>query len=232
MAFLATLVAATLLTILLRKVIKKAAWALYLLAILACVLSLWLYALAAPERPAWLGGFYFVMRRGYLALALFTIVMFIGAFADGSRADRMLHPIRAELSIIAAILIVGHFVPYLLGYFELVIGSTGIRGSIVFSLAVSLVLLVLLVVLTATSFNWFKKHMSAGSWKGIQKLAYLFFVLVFVHLMGFLLPAALQGSTVALSSIVVYGALLTTYVILRVFKALRSRSAATSYCIT
>ncbi|MFQ8866773.1 MAG: hypothetical protein ACLR67_00475 [Eggerthella lenta] len=54
-------------------------------------------------------------------------------------------------------------------------------------------LLVLLLVLGVTSFGFVKKHMRTESWKRLQRWAYVFFGLVYVHLMLMLAPAASRG---------------------------------------
>jgi DMSO/TMAO reductase YedYZ heme-binding membrane subunit len=167
---------------------------------------------------------YLIMRRGYIALALFTLVMFVGVFSDDSAIRRALLPIRAELSISAAIFIVGHFLPYLTGYLQLFFDSAALRVNIALSLIISLVLLLLLLVLTITSFNVVRRHMKPGTWKRVQRLSYLFFLLVYAHLIGFLLPSALQGSPVALTSITVYSLVFLSYGALRLRRHLVDKS--------
>ena len=58
-------------------------------------------------------------------------------------------------------------------------------------------LVVLLVVLGVTSFAFVKRQMSTASWKKVQKLAYPFFGLVYVHPLLMLLPSALHGGLAA-----------------------------------
>jgi DMSO/TMAO reductase YedYZ heme-binding membrane subunit len=58
--------------------------------------------------------------------------------------------------------------------------------------------------------------MTARSWKQLQRFAYLFFILIFLHLSGYLLYPALQGSQSALLNLTVYLVILVAYIILRV----------------
>jgi DMSO/TMAO reductase YedYZ heme-binding membrane subunit len=220
-AFLITLIITLALAFLLRKPLKRVPLVFYALALAVCAVSLWLFALPATERPALLNGLYFIMRRGYIALSLFTLVMFIGVFNENSPIRRALNPVRAEYSIIAAILIVGHFVPYLTGYLQQLISPFPLRDSIAVSLTLSCALLLLLTVLTVTSFNVVKQHMPSRDWKRLQRLSYLFFLLAYAHLSGFLLPAALQGSPIALTSIVIYSLIFVSYAILRVRRSFK-----------
>ncbi len=77
-------------------------------------------------------------------------------------------------------------------------------------------LLVLLVVLGVTSFAFVKRQMSTASWKKVQKLAYPFFGLVYVHLLLMLLPSALHGGLAAQASVAVYSVVFVGYALCRV----------------
>ena len=61
--------------------------------------------------------------------------------------------------------------------------------------------------------------MKAASWKRVQRLAYPFYVLTYVHLALLLMPSALAGNDVAVLSIAVYSIVMGAYVILRLRKA-------------
>ena len=141
-----------------------------------------------------------LMGKCVLSLALFVVVMYIGVFAKGSKVHQWLKPVRSELSIIACILACGH-------------------------MAVALALLVLLLVLGVTSFAFVKRRMRTDSWKRLQRWAYVFFGLVYVHLMLMLAPAASQGGEAAVASVVVYTVIFGAYAALRVRRALVDRRA-------
>jgi DMSO/TMAO reductase YedYZ heme-binding membrane subunit len=98
-----------------------------------------------------------------------------------------------------------------------------LRASIIFSLAVALVLLVLLTLLTVTSFNAVKKRMDSGRWKSLQHLAYPFFGLIYFHMLGYLLVPALEGSTRAIIGVTVYAVIFAAYTVLRVRRAVIDR---------
>jgi DMSO/TMAO reductase YedYZ heme-binding membrane subunit len=55
-------------------------------------------------------------------------------------------------------------------------------------------------------------------WKKIQKLAYPFFGLVYVHLMIMFLPPALKGGEAAQISVIVYSAVFISYAVLRLIR--------------
>lgn len=115
-----------------------------------------------------------------------------------------LKPVRSELSIVAWFLSLGHMAVYLESYLPRLLGGGEIGGNVMGAFVLAVVLLVLLVVLGVTSFAFVKRQMSTASWKKVQKLAYPFFGLVYVHLLLMLLPSALHGGLAAQASVVVY----------------------------
>ena len=136
----------------------------------------------------------------------------------------LLRPIRAELSILACLLAVGHMVMYLIPFApRLVNGGYAQAGFLVF-FATAMALLVLLLVLgVVTSLPGVKRRIDAGTWKRLQKWAYVFFGLVYVHLMSILLPSALAQGMTARVSIAVYTVLFGLYAALRIARAVLDR---------
>ena len=156
-------------------------------------------------RDAW-SVFFVLIQKCLLPLALFVVVMYIGVLDRGSRACMWLKPVRAELSIVAWLLSLGHVAVY---------GAT--------SFAVAVVLLALLAVLGVTSFNLVKRRMRTETWKKVQKLAYPFFLLTYVHLLLMLAPSALHGGVAATTSVAVYSIVFAAYVVLRLVRAAKER---------
>ena len=135
----------------------------YAVALVADALTLWggpLLGLATDGNPLW-AAFYGLMRRGIPAFALFTVVMFVGCLKNGSRPKRWLAPVRAELSILACVLSVPQ-ITYDAYWFSVLL--TAVLG-----------------VLGVLSFKLIRNRMPRRLWKGIQRLAYPFFVMVYVH---------------------------------------------------
>lgn len=161
-------------------------------------------------------GLFLLVQKCTLALALFVIVMFIGAFPRDSKLAVMLRPIRAELSIAACYLALGHMALYLKAYLPRVVSGGVLGTSVASSFAVALVLFALLLILGITSFGFVKRRMSTESWKRLQKLAYVFFALIYVHLVLMLLPPAMSGSPAAMLDVAVYTLVFGAYVVLRV----------------
>ena len=152
--------------------------------------------------------------------------MYIGVFAKGSKVHQWLKPVRSELSIIACILACGHMAVYLGSYAPRLGGTLGV--NVVSALVVALALLVLLLVLGVTSFAFVKRRMRTDSWKRLQRWAYVFFGLVYVHLMLMLAPAASQGGEAAVTSVAVYTVIFGAYAVLRVRRALVDHRAEAS----
>lgn len=168
----------------------------------------------------WMPLFYAV-DQCMLGMALFVVVMFVGVLPRGSWVSLRLRPARGELSIFAWILCLGHLV-YLAVIPRLVNIALTLKFAMpmtVVGLVVSLVLTVLLAVLGVTSFRFVKRHMSSGSWKSVQRWSYLFYALVYVHVMLMVMPSVLAGAAKMIFTAVVYTAIFASYAVLRVRRA-------------
>lgn len=215
---------------LLRNPIKIAPVAFYVVAVLVDVLFIWAVT-ANAERSIQLA-FYWPMRKCLVALGIFVVVMFIGALPKESKVAQWLRPIRGELSIIGWLLTLGHVAVYLSSYVSPLFSGVPLKTTLVTSMAVAVVLLVLLIILGFTSFNFVKHRMHARTWKSIQRLAYPFFALTYAHLVLILVPGALSGNSATPAlSITVYTVVFGAYLILRSRRAViekRETSTAAS----
>ncbi len=217
------LLAAVLFVAVFKRPLRKVPWVFYIVAV-----AFDIFVIASPGMalPVWLRQTVVAAQnRCVFAFALFIIVMFIGVLKDGTSLKKWLLPIRAELSILAAILTVGHVVRYAGIYSVRVLENpASLYNGVLASFAVSAVLVVLLAVLTVTSFGFAKKAMGAKGWKRLQRLSYAFFGLIYVHVLLIMLHSALNGGTNALVSIVTYGVVLAIYVGLRVRRYVEDRA--------
>ena len=195
----------------------------------ACaVIALFFYGefFELPE-PIWRPLFY-AIDQCMLGTALFVVVMAIGVLPRSSWVSQRLRPVRGELSIFAWILCLGHLV-YLSVIPRLVHIALTLKFAMpltVAGLVVSLILLVLLVVLGVTSFKCVKRHMSARVWKAVQRWSYLFYALVYVHLMLMLAPTLASGALRAVFTGIVYSVIFVGYGVLRVRRALLDAAPA------
>jgi len=197
--------------------LQRVPWLFYLLSLLVCGAGIYLTYNPLPYELV--RSAVFAVQKGQLGFSFFVVVMFIGVFGHDSAIRRYLNPVRAELSIMAAFLMISHFVPYLINYLSLTAHLASLRPGIAASLMIALALLVLLALLTVTSFNAVKKRMEAHTWKTVQRLAYVFFGLTFFHMLGYLLTPALSGSGKAVFGVIAYTAIFLLYAVLRVRKA-------------
>lgn len=173
------------------------------------------------------------LRRGIFPYALFSLVMFIGVLPEGA-VRSALKPVRGPLSIVAALLVVCHFGSYLPIYVKTAAsGFQTAAGSTALSLVVAGVVVLLLAVLTVTSFAIVRRRMGKSLWVAVQRFAYVFFVLVTLHAVVLLLPASLaaQAWSAPVISVSVYLGVLLLYAALRIARAIfekaeRQRSAA------
>lgn len=201
--------------------IRKAPWLFYGLAILTvAVLLAGLYGFLDGS---WWKPLILLVKRCMVALSLFTVVMFVGVLRKDSKLGIRLRAVRSELSIIACILCLGHVILYLVPYSSRAFSGT-LQTNVLFSYAVAMLLFVLLVLLGVTSFDFAKKRMKSVHWKRIQRFAYLFFLLTYVHLMFMLVPAALSGGLAAAVNVAVYTAVFAAYAILRLWREKRDRA--------
>lgn len=198
-------------------------WVLYVLALGVDAAYL---AADGLGTPFWLWQpLFMLVQKCYLSLALFVVVMYIGCFPRDSKVSYWLRPVRAELSIAACLLAVGHMAAYLGTYVSMMV-SGGVKSNVAVAFAVAMVLLVLILVLGITSLHCVKRIMNAERWVAVQRWAYVFFGLVYVHLALMLMPAALRGGLSARESLAVYTAAFGVYVVARVARAVVDRRSS------
>ncbi len=198
-----------------RTLVKRLPLLFYLLA--AAMALAFAVSDSALLPPAVVAAFVIPMGRCYIAFSLFAIVMFTGVLGEGSRMRGCLAPIRAELSIAAAILVCAHVVRYASAYLvRLFDGAAAVATNLYLAFAIAAVVSVLLGVLTVTSFRVVKSRMPARAWKAVQRLAYPFFALVCMHAIVALAPSALGGSTASAVAVAQYFGVLALYGVLRV----------------
>ena len=201
-----------------RHPIRKAPWVFYLLAIALDVL---LFANSFTSLPRWLIDIISpLMQKGGLGVAMFILVMWIGVFPRNGYLSKTFRPIRAELSILACILIAGHMVLYMTAYLPRILSGAYIKPPVMYSFVIACVLLALVLVLGVTSFRFVKRHMKAKNWKKLQSLAYIFYALTLIHLLLMLMPSALAGNSRSIAAVIIYGILFGGYIIARIIRAL------------
>ncbi len=167
-----------------------------------------------------------VLARGGLAGAFFVIVMVTGAFPNGSAPMKRLAPVRGQLSIIASILTLGHNAAYGKTYFvRLFTNPEELPLNQLLAALCSIAMLIIMLPLFITSFLTVRRHMNPKSWKKLQRPAYVFYGLLYCHILLLTVPGALKGDRGYLLTVFVYSAVFLGYGVCRILKALSGRKS-------
>lgn len=167
-----------------------------------------------------------IFAKGSLGTAMFVAVMYAGALPKGSKLIAPLMKIRGELSITAAILVLCHNFTYGMTYFRMLFTKTSLLSATQLTAAViSLVLIAIMLVLTVTSFPSVRKKMQAKKWKQLQRTAYVFYGLMYVHIMLINIPYARLGLGTYIANVVIYSIVFLGYAAMRIAKAVSVKAA-------
>ncbi len=162
--------------------------------------------------------------RGTFAAALWCVVAWMGALPNGSAAIKKLMPVRGELSIFAAIVTLSHAVTYSITYIQrLLLENADSSMDFILTCIVSLLLMLIMIPLTVMSFKAVRRKMKPKTWKAIQRTAYLFYALIYVHVLVILLPRAWMGREGTFLSILVYSSVFLGYAVMRIRKYILMR---------
>ena len=166
-----------------------------------------------------------IFAKGSLGTAMFVAVMYAGALPKGSKLIAPLMKIRGELSITAAILVLCHNFTYGITYFKMLFIMPEALSATQFTAAIiSLVLIIIMIVLTVTSFQAVRKKMKAKKWKQLQRTAYVFYGLMYVHIMLINIPYARLGLGTYIANVVIYSIVFLGYAAMRIAKAVSAKA--------
>ena len=167
-----------------------------------------------------------IFAKGSLGTAMFVAVMYAGALPKGSKLIAPLMKIRGELSITAAILVLCHNFTYGITYFRMLfIKPEALSATQLTAAIISLVLIIIMIVLTVTSFQAVRKKMKAKKWKQLQRTAYVFYGLMYVHIMLINIPYARLGLGTYIANVVIYSIVFLGYAAMRISKAISVKAA-------
>ncbi len=202
-----------------KNTIKKKPYLFYIIPFIILIIILYLFAIKAYEtmpRFAWIL-FVSPFKNGAFSFAIISVVMYIGALDKNNVLKKQLMTIRTELSIIGAIFVYLHIVGYGIFYFPALFGLHHMDMSIyqVVATIITLINMCVLTPLFITSFPSVRKNMSQIKWKKLQRLAYLFYTLVYAHVIVIFMHTANKH----LFDIMIYSIVFFTYVLLRIRKA-------------
>ncbi len=217
MLFVTALILALLFAFFLKNAIKKHSVIFYAAAAVVSVAGILVNVRNMPAIVQNIAGLF---TRGVFATALWCIIMWIGALKNGSKLIKALMPIRGELSIIAAILTLGHNIGYGKTYFvRMFTAPLSMRPTHLAAGTLSLIMLVIMIPLTILSVPSVRKKMSAKRWKKIQRMAYLFYAFIYLHVMILFVPSARSGNLDSSINVIAYSIVFLGYAACRIKKA-------------
>ena len=188
---------------------------------MAAVISIAVFLIGFLPMPLFLkNNILGIFAKGSLGTAMFIAVMYAGALPKGSKLIVPLMKIRGELSITAAILVLCHNFTYGITYFKMLfIKPEALPATQLTAAIISLVLIIIMIVLTVTSFQAVRKKMKAKKWKQLQRTAYVFYGLMYVHIMLINIPYARLGLGTYIANVVIYSIVFLGYAAMRIAKA-------------
>lgn len=166
--------------------------------------------------PSWFNEYFMkIFSRGIFATATFMIVMYLGTITKHNDFSKKLMAIRGEISIMASLLVFSHNIIFGLRYFPtLFTNPSSMPKRELIASIITMFLLLMLIPLFVTSFKSVRKKMKARSWKNLQKMAYPFFIGIYVHIMV-LYSANWKENMLG---IIIYTTIYLLYIVLRLRK--------------
>lgn len=169
-----------------------------------------------------------IFSKGSLAVALWCMVMWAGALPNGSSPIKKIMPIRGELSILATVITLSHIITYGVQYIKTFSNNIKLGRSFTTEFILTCITVVILTLimlpLAIMSFKKIRKKMNPKTWKNIQRFAYVFYALIYIHIMVLYIPQAQRGMTDKYISIIAYSAVFTGYVVMRIRKAVLKKN--------
>lgn len=228
MIFIYSLIFALLLSLFFTSNIKKNYWTYYLISIFIGIITT-VYEVLRITSGVKLYGFPLYLEkifiRGYISIAFFILVMFAGALNTKWEITRKLQSIRAELAIMASIFIIPHSIIYFVRFIILKLPkmfSTGVIPKLYIAyILVGIIAFIIMIPLFITSFKKIRSKMQSGHWRKLQKRAYIFYFLVYVHI----LIIMLNEKEIDLLKLSTYTIIFGAYTILKLIKSKNNRQA-------
>ena len=212
---------------LLEKQIRRRPFFFYLFFVLLSLLSIFLPKQLTIPPLAYLINR--LLRRGVLAGALFLWVMYAIVLPQKSRLQRVMMTLRAQIAIAASILTLSHNIAYGQHYFVLLFTNAGkLKSYELIAACFSLAMILLLLPLTVTSFQVVRRKMNAKRWKQLQRLSYLFYGLLYLHICFIYTGGLRKGKSEYLVQFALYTLLYGIYLMLRLTKAFLKKPLPTA----
>jgi len=175
--------------------------------------------------PGWVRDYVVgIFAKGSLGTAFFVLVMYAGAMKNTWKATKTLMKIRGELSIMGCVLVLCHNCTYGRTYFRMLFTKPqSLSATQMTAAIISLVLITIMLILTVTSFPNVRKKMNAVKWKKLQRTAYIFYGLIYVHILLINIPYARRGMSEYIINVAVYSLVFVNYAMMRIHKAVAKK---------
>ena len=224
MLFIVSLAAALILTALCAKQLKKRPLIFYIIAAVISAAAVVLSQLRIENlfvRNYVLAPF----TKGAVTGAFWCIVMYTGAVTNSTAAGKKLlkifKPVRGELSIFTALLTISHACTYGIVYIKRLLDPNAtLEADFISTCVIVVILLCVMIPLTIMSFQKVRRKMKPKLWKNIQRAAYIFYALIYVHVLVLYLPRAMRGTDGYALTVIAYTAVWAGYLSLRLRKYL------------
>ena len=201
--------------------IKRRSWAYYVASVSIAIITSVYEVLRITSGAKLYGSALYlekIFMRGYISIAFFILVMFAGALNPKWRITRKLLSIRAELAIIASIFIIPHSIVYFVRFILLKlpkIMKTGIVSKFYITyIIIGLIAFIMMLPLFITSFKKVRRKMKGMKWRNLQRWAYAFYFLAYIHI----LLVLLNGKEMDWLKLCIYTIIFGAYTILRLIK--------------
>lgn len=215
---LISIVGVTLLSLIGTKTIKKYSKFYYiamgLLALLTTIFEIFkLYS--NYNLPTFLYGLEKSTMKGYIAIGFFILVMFAGAMNTKWNVTRKLLSIRGEMAILGSILIMPHGIMYLVKFIIKIFNGKEPTAFNIMYIILGIIGFLIMMPLFITSFKLIRRKINHVKWKAIQRWSYLFFGLIYLHILVILL----SSKNVDWPRISIYTLIFIAYTALKINKA-------------
>ncbi|MDO5852600.1 MAG: hypothetical protein Q4Q62_00755 [Thermoplasmata archaeon] len=123
-----------------------------------------------------------MLTMGILSEALFAVVAYMGCLPSNHWITKRFKSVRAELSVMGCIMGFAQMIYYANSFVQFFNGELSTGRTI--ACIATLVLLCLMIPLMLTSFYCVRANMKQSSWKKLQKTSYIFYFMLWVHILG------------------------------------------------
>lgn len=181
--------------------IKKYSTIYYISISILSLLCIFLYSQKTPFIVSIIVNTFVV--SGNLAGALFIVVMYATILQNPLKqiAIRM----RAEMAITASIFTLAHNITYGQRYFVNFFTKFNKLGiTTILATIISMIMILLLIPLTVTSFQSVRSKMNPKSWKKLQSLSYVFYGLLYAHISLMFFRALSKGRLIYAVDLCIY----------------------------